>query len=67
MDQAKLLKGLGNKRGFQTVVLITTKRQLLKNVSELYAYSFWKVCHPVQLLKTVRLLETLEYVVEWQK
>ena len=22
---------------------------------------FWKVCHPVRLLKTVRLLETLEY------
>ena len=33
---------------------ITTVR-LLKNFSDLYAYSFWK------LLKTVRLLETLDY------
>ena len=37
-----------------------TPARLLKNVSDLYAYSFWKVCHPVRLLKTVRLLETLE-------
>ena len=28
---------------------------LLKNFSDLYAYSFWKICHHV------RLLETLEY------
>ena len=27
----------------------------------MYAYSFWKICHPVRLLQTVRLLETLEY------
>ena len=33
---------------------------LLKKFSNLYAYSFWKVCHPIRLLKTVRLLETLE-------
>ena len=35
--------------------------RLLKNFSDLYAYSFWKICHPVRLLQTVRLLETLEY------
>ena len=34
---------------------------LLKNFSDLYAYYFWKVCHPVRLLKTVGLSETLEY------
>ena len=28
---------------------------------DLYAYSFWKICHPVRLLQTVRLLEALEY------
>ena len=28
--------------------------------SDLHAYSFCKVCHPVRLLKTVRLLDTLE-------
>ena len=37
-----------------------TSGRLLKNLSDLYAYSFWKVCQPVRLLKTVRLLETLE-------
>ena len=35
--------------------------RLLENFSDLYAHSFWKVCHPVRLLQTVRLLETLEY------
>ena len=40
---------------------ILTPARLLKNVSDLYAYSFWKFCRPVRLLKTVRLLETLEY------
>ena len=39
-----------------------TPERLLKNLSELNAYSFWKGCHPVRLLKTVRLLETLEYI-----
>ena len=34
--------------------------RLLKSFSDLYAYSFWKICHPVRLLQTVRLLETLE-------
>ena len=38
-----------------------TPVRLLKNFSDLYAYSLWKACHPVRLLKTVRLLETLEY------
>ena len=38
-----------------------TPARLLTNVSDLYAYSFRKMCHPVRLLKTVRLLETLEY------
>ena len=38
---------------------ITTVR-LLKTFSVLYAYSLWKVCHPVRILKTLRLLETLE-------
>ena len=38
-----------------------TPVRLLKNLSDLIAYSFWKVCQPVRLLKTVRLLETLEY------
>ena len=37
-----------------------TPARLLKNVFDLYAYSFWKVRHPVRLLKTVRLLEKLE-------
>ena len=37
-----------------------TPAHLLKNDSDLYAYYFWKVCHPVLLLKTVRLLETFE-------
>ena len=36
--------------------------RLFKNFSDLYAYSFWIICHPVQLLKTVCLLETLESV-----
>ena len=30
-----------------------TPVRVLKNFSDLYAYSFWKVCHPVRLLKTV--------------
>ena len=38
-----------------------TPVRLLKNFSDLYAYSFWKICRPVRLLQTVRLLETLEY------
>ena len=38
-----------------------TPVRLLKNFSDLYAYSFWKVCYPVRLLKSERLLETLEY------
>ena len=33
-----------------------TSVRLLKNLSGLNAYSFWKVCHPVRLLKTVRIL-----------
>ena len=32
----------------------------VSNKRTVYAYSFWKVCHPVRLLQTVRLLETLE-------
>ena len=36
--------------------------RLLKIFSNLYAYSFRKVCHPVRLFKNVRLLETLEYM-----
>ena len=39
-----------------------TPERLLKNFSDLYAFSFWKVCHPVRLLKTARLLETSEYL-----
>ena len=39
-----------------------TPVRLSKNFSDLYAYSFWKVCHPVRLLQTVRLLGTLEYL-----
>ena len=27
----------------------------------MYAYSFWKVCHPVRLFKPIRLLEISEY------
>ena len=38
-----------------------TPVRLMKKFSYLYAYSSLKVCHPVRLLKTVRLLETLEY------
>ena len=40
-----------------------TPVRLLKNLSDLNAYSFWKVCHPLRLLKTVRSLETLKYSV----
>ena len=43
-----------------------TPVHLLKNFSDLYIYSFWKICHPVlcpvRLLQTVHLLETLEYI-----
>ena len=37
--------------------------RLLKSFSDLYTYCFGKACHPLRLLKTVRLLETLEYTV----
>ena len=31
----------------------------------LFAYSFWKTCHPVRLFKTIRLLEISEYEANW--
>ena len=37
-----------------------TPVRLLKNFPDMYAYSFWKIGHPVRLLQTVHLLETLE-------
>ena len=38
-----------------------THVRLLKNFSDLYAYSFGKLCHSVRLFQTERLLEILEY------
>ena len=35
--------------------------RLFRDFFNLYAYSFWKVCHPVRLFKTIRLLEISEY------
>ena len=36
--------------------------RLFRDFFNLYAYSFWKVCHRVRLFKTIRLLEISEYV-----
>ena len=35
--------------------------QRLWNTFNLYAYPFWKICHPVLSFKTIRLLEISEY------
>ena len=44
--------------------LVSNFYSKLKNFSVLCAYSFWKVCCLARLLKTVRLLETLEYSIQ---
>ena len=40
--------------------------RLFRNFFNLYAYSFWKVCHPLRLFKTIRLLETSEYTLYYE-
>ena len=36
--------------------------RLFRTFFNMYAYSFWKECHSVRLFKTIRLLETSEYI-----
>ena len=59
--QTETRTGLDTRANLSGVtILLLDPVRLLKNFSDLYAYSFWKVGHPVLLFQTVRLLEALE-------